>query len=51
MKREPVLIAAALLAVINLVLGRDSGLTVEGVETLLLLVSGLVVRNRVSPVD
>lgn len=49
LKREPAMIAVAVLAVLNLVLGRDSGLTVEAVETVVLLVSGLVLRSRVTP--
>ena len=49
MKREPVLIATAILAVINLLVGRDSGLDVAAVESIVVLAGGLLVRRKVSP--
>jgi len=49
-KREPVLIAAVLVAVLNLVLGKDSGLTVDTVTTAVTLLTGLLVRSKVTPV-
>lgn len=49
-KNEPVLLAAVLVAVVNLVLGEDSGLTVDAAETVVALVLGLVARAKVTPV-
>lgn len=49
-KREPVLVAAVIVAALNLIAGGDSGVTQESVESLLLLLTGLIVRSKVSPV-
>jgi hypothetical protein len=50
-KREPALIAAAVIAVLNLLVGKDVSMSQDVVETALLFLSGLFVRQRVSPVE
>lgn len=50
-KREPALIAAAIVAILNLVVGGDSGFDQDGVETLVLLLGGFLVRQKVTPVN
>lgn len=49
LKNEPALLAAALVAVLNLTLGRDSGLEASAVESGLVMLLGAVLRSKVVP--
>lgn len=49
LKNEPALVVAVILAVANLVAGKDLGLDADTLESAVVLVGGWLVRQRVTP--